>query len=113
MWAAGDSATANMFAYVTTKHAVVGMTRETALDFAAQNIRVNAINPGTIDTPMLQTAVVGLGMSMDDLAAPIPMKRIGKASEPAETAVWLCSERAGFITGNTIVVDGGQKASVF
>lgn len=110
---AADSAAQNLFAYVATKHAVLGMTRSTALDFAEQNIRVNAILPGAIETPMLQTAVEGIGFSFEEMAQPIPMKRIGKASEAAEAAVWLCSDRASYMTGNAIVVDGGQHASIY
>lgn len=110
---AGDSAAGNMFAYATTKHAVVGMTRATAVDFAAQNIRVNAIMPGAIDTPLLRTAVDGIGMSMDQFGEPVPMKRVGTAGEAAEAAVWLCSARASYMTGNTVVVDGGMHASIY
>jgi NAD(P)-dependent dehydrogenase (short-subunit alcohol dehydrogenase family) len=108
----GDSAVPNVFTYVTTKHGVIGMTRSAAIDFAAQNIRVNAILPGFIDTQMLHGAAQGAGMpSMHDVAqAMVPLKRLGRPEEPAELVVWLCSERASYITGNASIVDGGLDA---
>lgn len=110
---AGDSASINMFAYVATKHAVLGMTRAAALDFAGRNIRVNAILPGAIDTPMMRAAADGRSvLPLDKMAKLIPMKRMGHPSEPAEVAVWLCSDRASFMTGNTIAVDGGHHACI-
>ena len=98
----GDSAVPNVFTYVTTKHGVIGMTRSAAVDFAAQNIRVNAILPGFIDTQMLHDAATGAGMpSMHDVAqAMVPLKRLGRPEEPAELVVWLCSDRASYITGS-------------
>lgn len=111
---AGDSATPNIFAYVTTKHGVIGMTRAAAIDFAAQNVRVNALLPGFIDTQMLHGAAAGAGMPpMQELAkVMVPLQRLGKPQEPAELAVWLCSDHASYITGNAMIVDGGLSARV-
>ena len=108
----GDSAVPNIFAYISTKHGVIGMTKSAAIDFAAQNIRVNAILPGFIDTPMLHNAAVGAGMPpMHEVAkAMVPLKRLARPSEPAELAVWLCSDHASYITGNAMIVDGGLSA---
>ena len=108
----GDSAVPNVFTYITTKHAVIGMTRSAAVDFAAQNIRVNALLPGFIDTQMLHGAAAGSGMPpMHDVAqAMVPLKRLGRPDEPAELAVWLCSDHASYITGNAMIVDGGLSA---
>jgi NAD(P)-dependent dehydrogenase (short-subunit alcohol dehydrogenase family) len=108
----GDSAVPNIFAYITTKHAVIGMTRSAAVDFAAQNVRVNAVLPGFIDTQMLRNAAISAGMpEADDLAlAMVPLKRLGRPEEPAELVVWLCSDRASYITGNASIVDGGLDA---
>ena len=109
---AGDSAVPNTFTYVTTKHAVIGMTRSAAVDFAAQNIRINAVLPGFIDTEMLHGAAKGAGMPpMHDVAqAMVPLKRLARPEEPAELVVWLCSDRASYITGNASIVDGGLDA---
>lgn len=109
---AGDSASFNMFSYVATKHAVVGMTRSAAFDFAASNIRVNALMPGFTLTPMLETAAKGAGLpSFDDVAqAMIPMRRLGRPEEQAEAAIWLCSDRASYVTGTAMIVDGGMSA---
>lgn len=110
---AGDSASPNMFSYVATKHGVAGMSRSAAIDFAAQNIRVNALMPGFTLTPMLETAAVGAGLpSLDAVAhAMVPMKRLGRPEEQAEAAVWLCSDRASYITGIALEVDGGMSAT--
>lgn len=109
---AGDSATPLMFTYVATKHGVAGMSRSAALDFAAQNIRVNVLMPGFTDTPMLQVAAAGVDLPpLDELAdRVIPMKRLGRPEEQAEAAVWLCSDRASYVTGTAMVVDGGMSA---
>ncbi len=111
---AGDSGFPGMFSYVATKHGVAGMSKSAAIDFASQNIRVNSLHPGMTDTPMLQVASKGVGLPpLDEVArAVIPMKRMGRPEEQAETAVWLCSERASFISGTTMMVDGGQSGAV-
>jgi NAD(P)-dependent dehydrogenase (short-subunit alcohol dehydrogenase family) len=111
---AGDSAVPNIFSYVSTKHGVIGMTRSAAVDFAAQNIRVNALLPGFIDTQMLHGAATGAGMPpMEGLAqAMVPLKRLGQPQEPAEAVIWLCSDRASYVTGTCMITDGGLSACV-
>lgn len=94
--------------YVAAKHAVVGLTKTAAGEYANMNIRVNAIAPGTIATPMV------LGLPEDAIAmlmAPQPMQRMGRPEEVAEAVVWLSSERSSFITGITLPIDGGATSN--
>lgn len=95
-------------AYVAAKHGVVGITKAAALEVAPRNIRVNAVCPGAIDTAMLHRSTPG-----DELANYVeqtPQRRIGKPEEVAAAVLWLCSDSASFVTGTTIVVDGGFSA---
>lgn len=97
-------------AYVASKFGVVGLTAATARTYAKQGIRVNAICPGAIDTPMLTRIGEGadrLGVAM---VAENPTGRLGTPDEVAEAVIWLCSDRASFITGQTLTVDGGFLA---
>ncbi|MGL6197013.1 MAG: SDR family oxidoreductase [Thermoguttaceae bacterium] len=94
-------------AYHASKHGVLGLTKSAALEFAIQNIRINAICPGTIDTPMVQAMFRAGDLSRDDLARLQPIGRLGTAEEIAETVLWLCSPGAGFIIGQSIPIDGG------
>jgi len=90
-------------AYVASKHGVIGLTKTAALEYATAGIRVNAVCPGVIRTPMLADA--------EALLAPLePMGRIGLPEEIAEAVVWLCSDAASFVTGHPMVVDGGILA---
>ena len=97
-------------AYVASKHGVIGLTKTAALEYAKAGIRVNCVCPGVIDTPMVQR----LGGSDPALLAAItasePVGRLGKPSEIGEAAVWLCSDRASFVTGHSMAVDGGFVA---
>lgn len=97
----------NASAYVAGKHGVVGLTRTAAADHADENIRVNAVCPGYIETPMTEDAVQRHG---DRLMARVPMARMGRPEEIAEAVVWLCSDRASFVTGAAWTVDGGYSA---
>jgi NAD(P)-dependent dehydrogenase (short-subunit alcohol dehydrogenase family) len=94
--------------YAATKHAVEGITKTTALELAKANIRVNAIAPGAIQTDMAERA---LGEHKDFVANLHPMGRLGKAEEVAEAVVFLASDRASFITGHSLAVDGGYLAA--
>jgi NAD(P)-dependent dehydrogenase (short-subunit alcohol dehydrogenase family) len=97
-------------AYTTGKHALIGLTRSMALDFAADGVRVNAVAPGSVDTPMLRWAVEqdpDPERLMRTIHAMHPMGRIAQPSEIAEAVAFLASPRASFITGATLVVDGG------
>lgn len=102
------------FAYGATKAAVIGMTKSIAHDYVARGIRVNAVCPGTIDTPSLRERVRRLGEAMGDAEAGYrsfvdrqPMKRLGTAEEVAALAVFLLSDSSAFTTGQTHVIDGG------
>ena len=94
-------------AYVASKHGVVGLTKTAALEYATSNIRVNAVCPGPIDTPMLRGASERV---IDAMAAAQPNGRLGQPREIAEAAVWLCSDAASFVTGHPMPVDGGSLA---
>jgi len=97
-------------AYIASKFGVVGLTAATARTYASQGVRVNAICPGAIDTPMLTRIGEGadrLGVAM---VAENPSGRLGTPGEVAEAVVWLCSDRASFVTGQTLTIDGGFLA---
>ncbi|MGA2256088.1 MAG: glucose 1-dehydrogenase [Thermoguttaceae bacterium] len=93
--------------YTATKHAVSGMTKAAALDYAKKNIRVNAVGPGPVETPLLAK---GTGGDPHSYAAFVPMGRIGQPDDIADAVVWLLSDEARFVTGHTLPVDGGVCA---
>lgn len=95
-------------AYVAAKHGVVGLTKAAAIDHAAAGIRVNAVCPGYIETPMIRDSMARRGERI--LARPV-IRRLGQPEEVAEAVVWLCSDRSGFVTGTTMTVDGGYTAT--
>lgn len=98
--------------YTASKHAVLGMMRATALDYASRGIRVNAVSPGAIDTPMLRGAIGRRGGNPDAFAKVLsPMRRFGDPAEVARAALWLCSDASSFTTGANLAVDGGFLAS--
>jgi NAD(P)-dependent dehydrogenase (short-subunit alcohol dehydrogenase family) len=104
---AGLNAAANLAAYVAGKAGIIGLTKVAALDYADQGIRVNVVAPGPILTYHLEAA----GPRAQHLAGQsTPMRRTGRASEVAQTVVWLCSPASSFITGAVIPIDGGQSA---
>ena len=95
--------------YIAAKHAISGLTKTAALELAKKNIRVNAIAPGPILTPMMLRDWNG---DVDKAALGVPMGRVGEADEVAEAVVWLCSERASYITGHVLPIDGGMMCKV-
>lgn len=98
-------------AYVAAKHGLLGLTQTAALEYATQNIRVNAVCPGFIYTPLLEKAGMQTGSEMHTLISNLhPMKRMGTSEEVAGAVIWLCSDAASFVTGHALMVDGGYTA---
>src|SRR6184192_204763 len=95
-------------AYTAAKHGVIGLTRAAALDYAAQNIRVNAVCPGYIDTAMMGRFTGGTPEGRAKVIAEEPVGRMGKPEEIAAAVLWLCSDAACFMVGHAMVIDGGQ-----
>ena len=106
---AGLEAVGGLAGYVSAKHGVIGLTKTAALDYGDRNIRVNAVAPGPILTDNLARA----GEEAQRRAASaMPIRRVGQPNEIARVVVWLCSDRASYITGATIPIDGGKLAGV-
>ena len=95
-------------AYTAAKHGVIGLTKSAALDYAAQNVRINAVCPGYIETPMMDRFTGGTPEGRAKVVAEEPVGRMGKPEEIAAAAVWLCSDAAAFMVGHALVIDGGQ-----
>ena len=93
--------------YTASKHGVIGLTKVAALDYATQNIRVNAVLPGVIRTPMVDLAASGNPDVVRSIAESMPIKRLGQPHEIAEAALWLLSDAASLVTGHSMLVDGG------
>jgi NAD(P)-dependent dehydrogenase (short-subunit alcohol dehydrogenase family) len=105
---AGVKGFAGQAAYSAAKHGVIGLTKAAALDYAKFNIRVNAVCPGIIDTPMMQRFTEGTSEGRERVIAQEPVGRMGTPEEIAEAVLWLCSDTAGFVIGHALVIDGGQ-----
>lgn len=97
-------------AYVASKHGVIGLTQTAALEFAKSNIRINAVCPGVIQTPMIDRFVHGEAQIRNQLVAGEPVGRVGQPDEIAKAVLWLCSQQSSFVTGHPLVVDGGWVA---
>ena len=96
--------------YVASKHAVIGLTKNAALEYSAQGIRINAVNPAVIDTEMSDRVIANANLTKEDLSTLHPIGRIGRVEEVAEAVLWLCSPRSSFVTGHSLIVDGGFTA---
>ena len=105
----GQVGFANSSGYVAAKHGVVGLSKNAALEYATQNIRINSVGPAFIHTPLIQ-ALESNKRVYDSLVAMHPMGRLGKPEEVAELVVWLSSSKASFVTGAYYAVDGGYLA---
>jgi NAD(P)-dependent dehydrogenase (short-subunit alcohol dehydrogenase family) len=97
-------------AYVASKHGVVGLTKAAALDYAQTGVRINAVCPGVIQTPMIDRVLERDPAMETALTAMEPLGRLGRADEIADAVVWLCSDAASFVTGQAIAIDGGFVA---
>jgi NAD(P)-dependent dehydrogenase (short-subunit alcohol dehydrogenase family) len=94
--------------YVAAKHGVVGLTKTAAIEYAQDGIRVNCVNPGYIKTPMTKET---MDERYDEIIVKVPVRRLGLPEEIAEAVVWMCSDKASFMTGASHVVDGGYSAA--
>jgi len=102
--------TAGLGAYTASKHGVIGLTKSAALEYASKGIRINAVCPGSTDTPMVQNALANEPETMKAVMKEIPLGRLGKPEEIASAVLWLCSPGAAFMVGQAIVPDGGYTA---
>jgi NAD(P)-dependent dehydrogenase (short-subunit alcohol dehydrogenase family) len=93
--------------YHASKHGVVGLTKSAGLEYAPKGIRINAVCPGIIETPMVSGMLETQPEAMADLMKEVPMARLGKAHEIADAVLWLCSDYSSFVVGHALPVDGG------
>ncbi|MFO1426999.1 MAG: glucose 1-dehydrogenase [Steroidobacteraceae bacterium] len=96
--------------YVASKHAVIGLTKSAAVDFGPHGVRVNALLPGKTLTEMTRRSYEMLELDLGQVAARLPLRRLGRPEDQAEAVIWLCSDRAAFVTGMSLIVDGGEAA---
>jgi len=94
--------------YIASKHGVVGLTRTAALEYVKRGIRVNAVNPGLIDTQVARDVVSGNEQAYNEIAEHVPIGRAGRPEEIASTVLWLCSPGASYVVGHALTVDGGM-----
>ena len=99
-------------AYVAAKHGLIGLTKSAALDYAAQGIRINAICPGIIETPMMDRFSGGTAEGRARVIGQEPVGRMGRPEEIASAVLWLSSDLGGFVTGHALVIDGGQTVGI-
>jgi NAD(P)-dependent dehydrogenase (short-subunit alcohol dehydrogenase family) len=96
--------------YAASKHAVIGLTKTAALEYSPQGIRINAVSPAAIDTEMIDRLADGMNTKKHDLTKFHPIGRLGRVEEVAEAVLWLCSDKASFVTGHSLIIDGGFTA---
>ena len=97
-------------AYHASKHGVIGLTRSAALEYASRGIRINAVCPGTINTPMVADMLAKEPDAMKEIMRDQPIGRLGRSEEIASAVLWLCSPGASFVIGHALAVDGGYTA---
>lgn len=107
---AGIVGTPGLPIYIASKHAVLGLTKAVALEYAKEGIRINAVCPGVIETDLFNRAVADNPEVIERLIAMHPIGRVGKPEEIAEAVIWLCSDKASFVTGQSLPLDGGYVA---
>jgi NAD(P)-dependent dehydrogenase (short-subunit alcohol dehydrogenase family) len=107
---AGLIGIAGRAAYHASKHGVIGLTKSAALEYASMGVRINAVCPGTIDTPMVADMLAKEPDAMKDTLRDLPIGRLGRPEEIAAAVLWLCSSGASFVVGHALVVDGGYTA---
>ena len=101
---------AGLPAYVASKHGIIGLTKTTALEYAKQGLRVNAVCPGVIQTPMIDRITGKTKEKIEEFKGLEPIGRFGLPEEIANSVVWMCSDEASFVTGHAMAVDGGFVA---
>jgi NAD(P)-dependent dehydrogenase (short-subunit alcohol dehydrogenase family) len=94
--------------YIASKHGVVGLTRTAALEYIKRGVRVNAVNPGLIDTQVARDVVAGDESAYAEIAKNVPIGRAGRPEEIASAVLWLCSPAASYVVGHALTVDGGM-----
>lgn len=104
---AGVKGFAGTSPYVASKHGVIGLTKAAALEYASRNIRVNAVCPGVVATPMVDRVTQQDAAAVEQLSSVAPLGRMGSPEEIAAAVLWLCSDEAGFVVGHSLVLDGG------
>jgi NAD(P)-dependent dehydrogenase (short-subunit alcohol dehydrogenase family) len=100
----------NRAAYHASKHGVIGLTKSAAVEYAPKGVRINAVCPGTIDTPMVSTMLASQADAMTQILSEQSIGRLGRAEEIAASVLWLCSDGASFVIGAALPVDGGFTA---
>jgi NAD(P)-dependent dehydrogenase (short-subunit alcohol dehydrogenase family) len=100
----------NITPYAASKHGLIGLTKAAALEYAKHGVRINAVCPGVIETPMIDRYTGGDAEAVDGLLAAEPVGRFGRPEEVAAAVLYLCSDEAGFVTGHSLAIDGGWTA---
>lgn len=104
----GYVATPGISSYIASKHGVIGLTKTAAIEYAPKGIRINAVSPGAIQTPLVDAMMNGEKFKKEDFVQMIPLGRLGKAEEIADAVLWLCSPGASYLIGHALPVDGGM-----